>query len=183
LIAFKCNCTARFQRAFEKPPAGERSVIRPPTTKFAELVPDRSSPPTEDPNRQAAALLRALAIAQHELAAFARKLQRRTDVERVTRELDIFGHSDEFPTAPQGIVSWYVEAEFRDGSSRCYGLDLFHDGSKWIIDAEITQPGSDGPEVVTQLPSRTARDIRSCTAQLESAREELQAAALRERGS
>jgi hypothetical protein len=27
LIAFKSNCTARFQRAFEKPPAGERSVL------------------------------------------------------------------------------------------------------------------------------------------------------------
>jgi len=27
LIAFKCNYTARFQRAFDKPPAGERSVL------------------------------------------------------------------------------------------------------------------------------------------------------------
>ncbi len=144
---------------------------------------NRSPPPTDDANRQAAFLLRAIAIAQHELAAFARKLQRRADVERVTRELDVFGHSDEFPTAPQGIVSWYVEVGFRDGSSRCYGLDLFHDGSKWIIDAEITQPGQDGPEVVTQLPTRTARDIRSCAAELATTREELQAAALRERGA
>ena len=32
MIAFKSNCTARFQRAFEKPPAGERGVLQ--TTRF-----------------------------------------------------------------------------------------------------------------------------------------------------
>jgi hypothetical protein len=157
------------------------ALCGPHSLEFTDLVPDLPFLPEGEPSRQAALLLRAIATIQDELATFGRKLQRRADVARVTRELDCFGHSDDFPTAPKGVVSWYVEAEFRDGTSRCYDLDVFHDGQDWIIDSRITQPGRDGPEPITVFATRRAPDIPRCIAELSEAVEHLQQTALRER--
>ena len=155
--------------------------MRPRTLVSPNLVSDLPAVPADEPSRQAGLLLRAIATIQDQLATFARTLQRRSDVAQVTRELDCFGHSDDFPSAPKGVVSWYVEAEFRDGTSRCYDLDVvYHDGT-WFVDSRITQPGSYGPEPVVEFATRTASDVPGCIAKLSETVEELQQAAFRER--
>ena len=132
-------------------------------------------------NQHAALLVHAIATTQHEVSAFARALERRADVRAVAREFDCFGHSDEFPDGPKGIVSWWVEAEYKNGDTRLYELSVFYDHSRWFVEASITEPGRDGPEPVIVFPDRTAPNAPECIRELEAALGELRARAVQER--
>jgi hypothetical protein len=132
---------------------------------------DETRKPTsteDDGSDQAGALLRGVAGASAQLAAFRRALQDIPQVTRIDHEFDCIG-TDEFPSTPKGVLSWWIEAAYSDGTSRCFSLDLYRDVATWIVETGITVPGRDGPEPLVILPERRAATIAGCLREVTTA--------------
>lgn len=119
----------------------------------------------DDGSDQAGALLRGVARASAQLAALRRALQAVPEVTRIDHEFDCIG-SDDFPSTPKGMLSWWIEAGYADGTSRCFTLDLYRDLATWVVETGITVPGRDGPEPLVLLPERSASTIAGCLTEM-----------------
>lgn len=114
----------------------------------------------------AAQLLRSIASTKSELDAFARQMSNDRRVRSVNHAFDCYGHSEDFPTAPKGVVDWWIEVEIHSGESRCGSLTVFWDNVAWQIEIKLTRPERDGPEDTADLPCLEASDVVGCIVHL-----------------
>jgi len=119
-----------------------------------------SSPDTRVPD--AARLLRLIASTKSEFDTLAQQMRNDRRVHRVDHDFDCYGHSDDFPTQPNGIVDWWIEFETYSGESRCGSLTLFWDNAAWQIEIKLTRPEDDGPQAMAELPCYEASDVAGC---------------------
>jgi hypothetical protein len=114
----------------------------------------------------AAWLLRSIASTKAELDGLAQQMGNDRRVRRVDHQFDCYGYTDDFPTAPKGIVKWWIDVETHSGDSRCGSLTLFWDVAAWQIEIKVTRPERDGPEDTVELPRFEASDVTGCITQL-----------------
>jgi hypothetical protein len=116
-------------------------------------------------NAEVAAFLRAIAGTNERIQGLAHSLHSTEGVRTVDSEFDCYGsdrHVAEYPRSPAGVLDWSVEAEFQDGTSLCWCLSVRYEEPQWLVEAEMTTPGKDGPTTLVEIARRNSPTVSAC---------------------